>query len=67
MTNLSPWSHNVAWRCHWTLLEKEDAGIVIVKGARYRDMMQNFLDPQIQEQGQQNMFFEEAGVACHTN
>lgn len=37
-----------------------------VTGERYREMLQNFLAPQIQQFNLQNMWFQQDGATCHT-
>ena len=57
----------LGWRSDWPYFFETEAGnAVTVKGVRYRNMITEFLWPQLDGMDMEDMLFQKGGATCHT-
>jgi hypothetical protein len=57
----------LGWRSDWPYFFETEAGnAVTVKGVRYRNMITEFLWPQLDGMDMEVMWFQQDGATCHT-
>jgi hypothetical protein len=59
----------LVWRSDWAVLfffENEAGNTVTVNGVRYRNMIMEFLWPELEGRDMEDMWYQQDGATCHT-